>query len=117
MKETTTSLPGPAFSHFKAASVHSVAEEIYSTLAMIPLLFGFAPTAWCQSVAAMIPKKKEDLQPAKLQLITLLNAICNHKNKWVGKEIMKNGEKHGLLAKEQYGSRKKKSAGQHTLNK
>ena len=30
---------------------------------------------------------------------------------------MKNGEKHGLLAKEQYGSRKKKSAGQHALNK
>ena len=118
MKETTTSLPGPAFCHLKAASVHCVAAKINSMLALIMLLFGFAPKAWCQSVAAMIPKKKEDLRPAKLRLIMLLNTIFfNHNNKWVGKEIMKNGEQYGLLAKEQYGSRKKKSAGQHALNK
>ena len=47
----------------------------------------------------------------------LLNAIFNHNNKWVGKGIIKNGEQYGLLAEEQYGSRKKKSAGQHALNK
>ena len=80
MKETTTSLPGLAFSHFKAAPIHSVAAKIYSTLALVPLLLGFTPTAWCQSVVAMILKKKEDLRPAKLRLITLLNAIFNHKH-------------------------------------
>ena len=30
---------------------------------------------------------------------------------------MRYGKKHNFLAKEQYGSRKKKSTGQHTLNK
>ena len=85
MKETTTSLPGPAFGYFKAALVHSIAAKIYSSLALIPLLLGFAPKEWCQSVTAMIPEKKEDLRPAKLRLIALLNAIFDHNNKWVGK--------------------------------
>ena len=65
----------------------------------------------------MIPKKKEDLRPAKLQLITLLHGLFNHNNKWVGKQMMEFGKKEKRLAKEQYGSRKKKSAGQHALNK
>ena len=65
----------------------------------------------------MIPKKKENLRPEKLRLITLLHALFNHNNKWAGKEIMKFGETHDRLANEQYGSRKKKSASQHALNK
>ena len=78
---------------------------------------GFAPHGWCQSVASMIPKKQHDLRPAKLRLITLLHALFNHNNKWVGKKLMEYGETNQQLAREQYGSRKKKSSGQHALNK
>ena len=117
MKEHTTSAPGPAFSHYKAVAAGSKAASVHSNLGLAPLLLGFAPTAWCRAVAAMIPKKKEDFRPAKLRLITLMHALFNHNNKWVGKQMMRYGEKNNLLAKEQYGGRKKKSAGQHALNK
>ena len=66
MKEYTTSAPGPSFSHYKAVQSNSSAAIVHSTLALVPLLLSFAPTAWCKAVAAMIPKKKEDLRPAKL---------------------------------------------------
>ena len=66
MKEETTSAPGPSFSHYKAARKDSIAAAVHSALALAPLLLGFAPTAWCKAVTAMIPKKKEDLRPAKL---------------------------------------------------
>ena len=112
MKENTTSAPGPSFSHYKAAEKNRDASVVHSLLAIAPLLLGFAPTALCKAVASMIPKKKDDLRPAKLRLITLLHAFFNHNNKWVGREMMKYGEKHNILAKEQ-----KKSAGQHALNK
>ena len=117
MKETTTSLPGPTFSRYKASNQNSTAAQVYFTLAIFPLLLGFALTAWCRSVALMILKKKEDLRRAKLRLITLIHGLFNHNNKWVGKCMMEFGEKECKLAKEQYGSRKKKSAGQHALNK
>ena len=117
MKEETTSAPGPSFSHYKATDKDSIAAAVHASLAIAPLLLGFAPSAWCKAVAAMIPKKQEDLRPAKLRLITLMHALFNHNNKWVGREMMKYGEKHNILAKEQYGGRKKKSAGQHALNK
>ena len=45
MKETTTSLPGPSFSHYKAARLGSVAAKIYSSLAIFLMLLGFAPDA------------------------------------------------------------------------
>ena len=98
MKEHTTSAPGPAFSHYKAVQPSSQSLIIHLSLALAPLLLGFAPTVWCTAVAAMIPKKKEDLRPAKLQLITLMHALFNHNNKWVGREMMKFGEEHNILA-------------------
>ena len=65
----------------------------------------------------MIPKKLHDLLPSKLRLILLMDCHFNHNNKYEGKKVMEFGEKNGLLAKEQYGSRKEKSAVQHALNK
>ena len=102
MKEHTTSAPGPSFSHYKAATAGSSASIIHSYLALVPLLLGFAPTRWCKAVASMIPKKKDNLRPAKLRLIMLMHALLNHNNKWVGREMMKFGEKNNLLAPEQY---------------
>jgi Reverse transcriptase (RNA-dependent DNA polymerase). len=63
----------------------------------------------------MIPKKTADLRPEKLRLILLMDARFNHNNKLIGKKMMEYGEKHGLLANEQYGSRKSKSAIEHAI--
>ena len=43
MKETTTSAPGPSFSHYKAAGKNSIALVVHATLAIALLLLGFAP--------------------------------------------------------------------------
>lgn len=59
---------------------------------------------------------KENSRPEKLWLILLMDARFNHNNKLIGKKLMEYGEKHGLLAKEQYGSRKAKSAIDHATN-
>ena len=65
----------------------------------------------------MIPKKIHDLRPEKLRLILLMDCRFNHNNKLIGKKMMEYGENNKLLAKEQYGSRKCKSAIEHALNK
>ena len=92
---------------------------LFSILALLPLLTGFARDASLrQSAVSMIPKNKEDLCPANPRLIILLHTVFNHNNKWTGKEIMHFGEKSNrLLAKEKYSGRQKKSAEQHALNK
>ena len=41
MKEETSSLPGPAFSHYKAAQFDSIAAQVHSDLAIFPLLTGY----------------------------------------------------------------------------
>jgi len=65
----------------------------------------------------MIPKKEGEWMPVKLRLRLLLDAQFNHNNKLIGKAIMTYGKKHGILAPEQYGSRKDRSAIEHTINK
>ena len=66
MKEQTTAAPDPAFSHLKAIEKGNSVATVFSIMVVLPLLVGIAPTAWCISVASMIPKKKEDLCPEKL---------------------------------------------------
>ena len=46
-----------------------------------------------------------------------MDMCFNHNNKLIGKMMMAFGEANGLLAKEQYRSRKQKSAVQHAANK
>ena len=66
----------------------------------------------------MIPKKDmKEFRPKKLRLILLMDVRFNHANKLIGKKIMEYGEEHGLLANEQFGSRKSKSTLEHAFNK
>ena len=117
MKENTGCLPGWTFAHMKSIAHDSLAGEVISLLSLIPLQIGFAPEEWKTGLNCMIPKKLHDLLPSKLRLILLMDCRFNHNNKYVGKKVMEFGEKNGLLAKEQYGSRKENSAVQHALNK
>ena len=65
----------------------------------------------------MIPKKGSDIRPEKLWLILLMDARFNHNNKLISKKMMEYGERHNLLAPEQFGSRKHKSSIEHAVNK
>ena len=65
----------------------------------------------------MLEKKKGVFRVDKLRTILLFEADANHNNKLIGRTAMRNAEKLELLAPEQYGSRKNKSAIYHCLNK
>jgi hypothetical protein len=52
-----------------------------------------------------------------LRTIVLFQADCNYAFKFCGREMMQNAERHSLIAKEQYGSRKNHRAADHALNK
>ena len=117
MKESTGCLPGWTFAHMKSIKADSQAGEIISLLSLLPLQIGYVPEEWKSGIDSMIPKKMHDLLPSKLRLILLLDCRFNHNNKYIGKKLMEFGERQNLLAKEQYGSRKGKSAVQHALNK
>lgn len=117
MKEDRTTLPGIQVAHMKCLDPSTQAADIMSKLSLIPLLTGYSPKTWRQGIDSMIPKKVADLRPEKLRLILLMDARFNHNNKLIGKKMMEYGEKFGLLAPEQYGSRKHKSAIDHATNK
>ena len=118
MPENKSCLPGIHTVHIKCLDPSSPAAEVMSRLALIPLLTGYAPQRWKKGIDSMIPKKtKGELRPDKLRLILLMDARFNHNNKLIGRKIMQYGEKHGLLAPEQFGSRKNKSAIEHAVNK
>ena len=117
MQEDKASLPGIHSAHMKCLDSTTAAAEVISRLALVPLLTGYAPTQWKKGLDSMIPKKEGEWRPGKLRLILLLDARFNHNNKLIGKAIMNYGEKHGILAPEQYGSRKDRSAIEHAINK
>ena len=117
MKEDKASLPGIHATHMKCLDSANKAAEVISRLALIPLLTGYAPKQWKKGLDSMIPKKEGEWRPTKLRLILLLNAPFKHNNKLIGKAIMQYGEKKGILAPEQYGSRKDRSAIEHAINK
>ena len=118
MTEDKSCLPGIHTAHIKCLDPESKAAEVMSRLALIPLMTGYAPQYWRQGIDSMIPKKVTgELRPEKLRLILLMDSRFNHNNKLIGKKIMEYGEKHALLAQEQFGSRKAKSAIEHAVNK
>lgn len=117
MNEEKMTLPGIQVAHIKCLDAESLAADVMSKLAMIPLMVGYAPTSWQNGIDSMIPKKVADLRPEKLRLILLMDARFNHNNKLIGKKMMAYGEKYGMLAPEQFGSRQHKSAIEHATNK
>jgi hypothetical protein len=115
--ENKTTLPGIQVAHIKSLDSSSAAATVLSKLALLPLVVGYSPKTWRNGIDAMIPKKIADLRPSKLRLILLMDARFNHNNKLIGKKMMEYGEQHKMLAPEQFGSRKCKSAIEHALNK
>jgi hypothetical protein len=117
MSEDKSSLPGIQAAHLKSVDPSSKAADTISWMALIPLITGYVPLHWKRGVDSMIPKKKNEWRAGKLRLILLMEARFNHNNKLIGKKMMEYGERKGFLAREQFGSRKSKSAIEHALNK
>ena len=117
MKEDTGTGPGPTFSCLKAIAPGTIANKATSLIALTPLQTGVYPSLWDKAIEQNIPKKAFDLRANKLRRITLFAAQLNHNKKYLGKRMMAFGERHALLAPEQYGSRKTKSSIHHAWNK
>jgi len=65
----------------------------------------------------MLEKSPVNFNVEKLCIILLFEVYFNSNNKWLGCTVMLNVEQFNLLAPEQYGSRKQKSAIAQCLNK
>ena len=117
MDEDTGTGPGPSFACIKSVSRDSTAIQALSLIALFPLVTGICPRLWKDAIEQCIPKKVEDLRPSKLRRISLFNCQLNHNKKLLGKKMNRYGERHGLLAPEQYGSRHHKSSIMHAINK
>jgi hypothetical protein len=114
---TSAGISGIHFGHMKACALNTFTANFESSLSHIPYNTGYSPTDWEKGVDVMIQKKDKINLVTKLRTITLTEADFNFNNKILGKETLKHAELNNLIAKEQYGSRKGKSAIEHALHK
>ena len=118
VNERTSSSPsGLHVGHWKCGSTDPRINWINTCLANIPYMSGYSPRRWQRGTNVMIEKKKGVFKVDKLRAILLYEADFNLNNKYLGRLMMRKAEKARVLAPEQYGSRKKKSAVSHALNK
>jgi len=64
-----------------------------------------------------VGKTSQQRNVDKLRIILLFKGDFNNNNKWFGRAVMFHAVNHKLLAPEQYGSHKEKSAAIQCLNK
>jgi len=114
---TSSSASGIHFGHYIAGTFNPEIMVINAALADIPLRTGFSYQRWQKGLNIMIEKTMGDFNVEKLRIILLFEADFNANNKWIGRAVMYQAEQNKLLAEEQYGSRKFKSAIHQCLNK
>jgi len=86
-------------------------------MADIPLNTGYSLERWRKGLNIMLEKSPGNFNVEKLRIILLFEADFNANNKWLGWAVMINAETFNLLAPEQNGSCKQKSAVSQCLNK
>jgi hypothetical protein len=118
MKEKTSAgISGIHFGHMKTCAQDDFLSNFEASLAQVPYVTGQSPSSWQVGVNVMIQKKARVDLVNKLRTITLTEADFNFNNKFLGKHTIAHAEKHNLLAKEQYGSRKGKNSIEHAIHK
>jgi hypothetical protein len=118
MKEyTSAGISGLHFGHMKTCAMNEFTSQFESSLSHLPYLTGYSPNEWNFGVNVMIQKKERVNLVTKLRTITLTEADFNFNNKYLGKQTLEHAEANNLIAKEQYGSRKGKSAIAHAIHK
>jgi len=105
--EKTSCYPSSlSFSSMKAGAFNDYISEVECRLTRIPLISDYAPQRWKKCLDVMILKKAGITHLSSLRTIVLFPVDCNYAFKYVGRAMMRNAEKGGALAPEQYGSRK-----------
>jgi len=105
------------FGHYIAGIFNPEILIINATMANISLWTGFAYERWKKGINVMIEKTNGDFNVEKLHIILLFEADFNANNKWIDQAVMFQAECTHLLANEQYGSCKHKTAIHQCLNK
>ena len=117
-KESISSDPdGLTFSHYKAGATEDLITQFDATLRSLPYQHGFTPAAWLPMTDVEILKKAGVYDVEKMRTILLMNAEFNMNNKKLGRDMMHHAERHGALAREQYGSRRNHQCILAALNK
>ena len=105
------------FGHWKAGHLDDTIADIHTSLANIPYLTGYFPIRWQNGVNTLIPKEAGNFRVGRLRTILLYEADFNFNNKILGMRMMHEAKKIEVLARDQYGSRKTKTAIDCALNK
>ena len=116
-KRTSGGPSGLHFGHLKVNARNGKLGTIDCLMTAIPFATGYSPRRWQSGTNVMLYKKANDNNVKKLRTILLYEADFNAGNKIIGREMLRNAESHSGIAKEQYGSRKGKSAIIQCLNK
>jgi len=117
-REQTASSPSQVhFGHYIAGMFNLEIAIINSKMAEWPQQLGKPLHHWMKGLNVMLEKIPGNCSLDKLQIIVLFKADFNYNNKRLGWVVMISAEQAGLLAPEQYGSRKHKSANLQCLNK
>ena len=108
---------GTHYGHWKAGHLDVSIATVHTFFANIPFQSGYTPARWKYGVNSLIPKEAGNYRVNRLRTILLYEADFNFNNKVLGRRMMQSAESHGVLASEQYGSRKMMSAIECALNK
>jgi hypothetical protein len=114
---TSSGISGLHFGHLKSCAMNDFTANFESSLSHLPYLTGYSPNDWNFGVNVMIQKKDRVNLVTKLRMITLTKVDFNFNDKFLGKQTLDHTEPNNLIAKEQYGSRKGKSAIEHAVHK
>jgi len=105
------------FSHYIAGTFNPNIAIINAKMADWPQHKGRTLRHCTKGLNVMLEKIPGNCNLEKLHIIVLFKVDFNYNNKCIGQAVMVSIEKAGLLAQEQYGSRKNKSANLQCLNK
>ena len=118
-KERTSSAMqmGTHFGHWKVGHTDDEIAGIHTGFANIPFLTGYSPKRWQFGINSLLTKEHGNFRIDRLRTILLYEADYNFNNKILGKRMMYHAERENILAPEQYGSRRNKTAIECALNK
>ncbi len=116
-ESTASSYSKIHFGHYKASSRSTKQLALDFILANFPYRTAYTPRRWLHGINVMLEKMQGNFHVNKLRIILLYEADFNQNNKFMGRDMMKCAEEAGMLAPEQYGSRKNHQAIDHGLNK
>ena len=108
---------GLSFGHMILGTMSKEICAVDTVLHNIPMLLGFAPKGQKRMTDLAILKKPGVYHAEKMRIIMLMNTYYNMNLKRLGRIMMEQANKYGLLPEEQYGGRKHHRAIDLGLNK